>query len=151
LRLFELLDSAAASHVDIATHLDLPDRSVEILLTALAALKLIEEHHGRFHLTDLAKTYLLPSSQFYWVPMLGGAGNGQLLTNQLLQVLRTEHLGEDDRITRRWERGEMPAADAKLSNRRMHSHSFPSALGLAQAVNFSKVRRLLDIAGGSGC
>jgi len=73
------------------------------------------------------------------------------MASALMTFLRTEHLGEDDRITRRWERGEMTRADAQGGNRRMHSHSFPTALGLAQAVDFAAVRRLLDVAGGSGC
>jgi acetylserotonin N-methyltransferase len=83
--------------------------------------------------------------------MHAGPGHGQLLARTLETVLRTEHLGEDDRISRRWERGEMTPAEAESSNRRMHSHSFPSALGLSRAVEFKDVHRLLDVAGGSGC
>jgi acetylserotonin N-methyltransferase len=33
----------------------------------------------------------------------------------------------------------------------MHSHSFPAAVGMARNGNFGGVRRLLDVAGGSGC
>jgi cyclopropane fatty-acyl-phospholipid synthase-like methyltransferase len=38
-----------------------------------------------------------------------------------------------------------------MSNARFHSHSMPAAVGLARNADFSGVRRLLDIAGGSGC
>jgi acetylserotonin N-methyltransferase len=152
LRLFEMLTTdGGLTCEELVERLDLPGRSVEILLTALAALKLVVPNQGHYQLTELARTYLLPSSRFYWVPMLAGAGNGQLLARALGTVLRTEHLGEDDRISRRWERGEMTPAEAESSNRSMHSHSFPSALGLARAVGFKDVQRLLDVAGGSGC
>jgi len=83
--------------------------------------------------------------------MLRGAGYGQMTSDVLMQVLRTDNLGSDDRISRRWEQGEMNAQDAHGSNMRMHSHSLPAAIGLAANCDFSSVRRLLDVAGGSGC
>jgi cyclopropane fatty-acyl-phospholipid synthase-like methyltransferase len=45
----------------------------------------------------------------------------------------------------------MSAEEARGSNRRMHSHSLPAAVGLARNGDFQGVTRLLDIAGGSGC
>jgi hypothetical protein len=33
----------------------------------------------------------------------------------------------------------------------MHSHSLPAAIGVARNGDFQGVRRLLDVAGGSGC
>src|SRR5205085_1664541 len=33
----------------------------------------------------------------------------------------------------------------------MHSHSFPAAMGVARHGDFTGIRRLLDVAGGSGC
>src|SRR5258707_7047949 len=92
LGLFGLLDREPLTWGELVDRLELPDRSVEILLTALAALKLVVPRGGRYWLSELARTYLLPNSRFYWVPMLAGAGNGLLLANTLKQVLRTEHL-----------------------------------------------------------
>ena len=54
----------------------------------------------------------------------GTAGNAG--ADALRHALRTDNLGPDDRISRRWERGEMTAEDARGSNRRMHSHSLPA-------------------------
>jgi acetylserotonin N-methyltransferase len=82
--------------------------------------------------------------------MLGAAGFGHLTTPALLNNLRTDNLSEEARVTRRWEHGEMTPEEAAGSNQRMHSHSFPSALGLARSHDFSQTHRLLDVAGGSG-
>src|SRR5262249_47426351 len=107
-------------------------------------------HQDAYQLTDVARTYLLESSDFYWIPMLRGAA-GHHAANALLDALQTENLGRDDRVSRRWERGEMTPDDAHGSNRRFHSHSLRGAIGLPRTCDFGGVHRLLDIAGGSGC
>jgi acetylserotonin N-methyltransferase len=150
LGLFEFLRDRPASVDEISTNLKLLRRSADALTAALASTGFLVQHDNKFQLTPLSRTYLLPDSEFYWVPMLGAAGFGHLTTPALLNNLRTEHLGTDDRISRRWERGEMSPEDAAGSNQRMHSHSFPSALGLARAHDFGATHRLLDVAGGSG-
>jgi hypothetical protein len=150
LGLFQLLQHRPATVDDICQNLGLLRRSADALTAALASTGFLVQHDHHFQLTPLSRTYLLPESEFYWVPMLGAAGFGQLTTEALLNNLRTENLGEDDRISRRWERGEMTAEDAAAGNRRMHSHSFPSALGLARSHDFKDAHRLLDVAGGSG-
>jgi 3-hydroxy-5-methyl-1-naphthoate 3-O-methyltransferase len=150
LGLFQYLRDRPASVEEICENLNLLRRSADALTAALASTGFLVQHDDRFQLTPLSRTYLLPDSEFYWVPMLGAAGFGQLTTEVLLHNLRTENLGDDDRVTRRWERGEMTAEDAAGSNQRMHSHSFPSALGLARSHDFNDSRRLLDVAGGSG-
>ena len=150
LGLFEFLRDRPASVDDICDNLKLLRRSADALTAALAATGFLVQHNHQFQLTPLSRTYLLPDSEFYWVPMLGAAGFGQITTEALLTNLRTENLGQDDRISRRWERGEMTAEEAAGSNQRMHSHSFPSALGLARSHDFAGTHRLLDVAGGSG-
>jgi acetylserotonin N-methyltransferase len=151
LGVFTLLDNAPATVDEIAARLGLLHRSAAALAAALAAMGFLLEERSQFGLTATARTYLLPRSDFYWIPMLRAAGYAHLTVDTLLAALRTENLGDDDRITRRWERGEMSAEDAHGSNQRMHSHSFPSALGLARRIDLSGVRRLLDVGGGSGC
>ena len=150
LHVFALLDEQPSSFVEMHTRLDLPLRSVQALLGALAAMGFLDKRGDRFHLTDAARNYLLPSSDYYWIPMLGG-GRGATSARDMIATLRTENLGFDDRVSRRWERGEMSPEDAHSSNQRFHSHSMPAAVGLARNADFSGVRRLLDVAGGSGC
>jgi acetylserotonin N-methyltransferase len=151
LGLFRLLRDRPSDLSSICAHVKLSPRSVEALLAVLAASDFVVKRQDVFHLTDVSRTYLLEDREFYWVPMLRQAGGGQPAADDLMQRLRTDNLGPDDRISRRWERGEMTAEEARGSNRRMHSHSLPAAIGLARNGDFQGVRRLLDVAGGSGC
>ena len=150
LGLFQFLRDGPASLDGICKQLGLLRRSAEALTSALAATGFIVQHNGCFQLTPDARSYLLPDSDFYWIPMLQSAGWGHQNARALLELLSSEHLGPNDRVTRRWERGEMSEEDARSANRRFHSHSFPSALGLARNHDFDGVHRLLDVAGGSG-
>lgn len=151
LGLFEYLRERPASFDDICSGLNLLRRSAAALTTALSAMGFLVQHGGRFQLTHTARIYLLRDSEFYWVPMLRSAGFGQTTTDMLLKSLRTLNLGRDDRVSRRWERGEMSAEDAHAANQRFHAHSFPAALGMAHSHEFREVHHLLDVAGGSGC
>jgi 3-hydroxy-5-methyl-1-naphthoate 3-O-methyltransferase len=150
LDLFSYLDCTPADLTQIAAHVELPMRSVEALLAVLAALGYLVKHAEQFHLTALARTYLLSSSDFYWAPMLRDVGSGGVAAKALLGRLRTENLASDDRISVRWEHGGISPEDAEHSNRNFHSHSFPAAVGLARAVDLSDMRRMLDVAGGPG-
>jgi 3-hydroxy-5-methyl-1-naphthoate 3-O-methyltransferase len=151
LGLFGLLRDGPADLGAISAQLKLPPRSVEALLAVLAASDFVVQRQAAFHLTDVSRTYLLADSEFYWLAMLRQTGTGQASADALMERLRTENLGHDAAISRRWERGEMTSDDARASNRRMHSHSLPAAVGLARNGDFGGVRRLLDVAGGSGC
>jgi acetylserotonin N-methyltransferase len=151
LGVFEFLREQPASLDELCDWLGLLRRSALALTTALAAMGFLVQYRGRFQLTHPARVYLLRDSEFYWVPMLSSAGYGHLTTEALVRSLRTENLGENDRVTRRWERGELSPEDAHASNQRFHSHSFPAALGMAHSHEFHGVHRLLDVAGGSGC
>jgi hypothetical protein len=151
LDLFDLLHSGISRQTEICAALNLPSRSVEALLAALGGLGFVVKRNEQFHLTDVSRTYLLKDSEFYWVPMLRGVGSGQAGADALIKAVRSDNLGPDNGISRRWERGELSAEDARGSNLRMHSHSMPSAVGMARNADFRGVRRLLDVAGGSGC
>jgi 3-hydroxy-5-methyl-1-naphthoate 3-O-methyltransferase len=151
LGLFSLLRDRPSDADAVGARLELTPRSVEALLAVLAASDLVVKRLGLFHLTDVARTYVLPDSAFYWLPMLRAVGTAQSSADVLMESVRSEHLGPDERISKRWVRGEMSPDDARGSNQRMHSHSLPAAIGLARNGDFHGVRRLLDVAGGSGC
>ena len=119
LGVFTFLRDRAASLDELCEGVHLLRRSAAALTTALCATGFLVQHRGKFQLTPVARIYLLPDSEFYWVPMLQAAGFGHLSTPALLNNLRTDNLAEDARVTRRWEHGEMNAADAAASNRRM--------------------------------
>jgi hypothetical protein len=73
LHVFALLDEQPSSFVEMQTRVELPLRSVQALLGALAAMGFLVKRGDRFQLTDAARNYLLPSSDYYWIPMLGGS------------------------------------------------------------------------------
>jgi acetylserotonin N-methyltransferase len=50
-----------------------------------------------------------------------------------------------------WESGKIDEVAAKKITDFMHCHSIAPAVGIAQSFDFSGVRRMLDIGGGSGC
>ncbi|HEY3061787.1 MAG TPA: methyltransferase [Chloroflexota bacterium] len=151
LGLFEFMQSASPDLEAICSKMGLGTRSMEAVLAVLCGLGYVVKRQGRFHLTDVARTYLLPGSPFFWVPMLRDVGTGGAAAQALLDQLRSDNLGPEDRISLRWERGGISAEEARLANRRFHSHSFPTALGVARAGDFRGVHRLLDVGGGSGC
>ena len=150
LDLFRFLAAAPADANQIRTKLELPARSVEAIMATLAASGFVVKHDQRFHLTDVGRAYLLPDSHFYWVPMLRNVGLLGAAPDLLMERLRSENLGPEDRVTIRWEQGVISLEDAQRANQNFHSHSFPAAMGLARAVDFSDVGRLLDVAGGGG-
>ena len=51
-------------------------------------------------------------------------------------------------MVREWKEGELTPEQADM--RSIHGRSFPAAVGMARNGDFSNVRRLLDVAGGSG-
>jgi acetylserotonin N-methyltransferase len=56
-----------------------------------------------------------------------------------------------DRPSDAWAAGHVEIEQARVIAAFMHSHSIAAALGMARNVDFSGVRRLLDVGGGSGC
>jgi acetylserotonin N-methyltransferase len=151
LGLYEFVECSTPDLAAICEQVKLSTRPMESVLAVLCSLGYLEKRQGRFHLTDLARTYLLRESPFYWVPMLRDVGNGGVAAKALMERLRTDNMDPEARISQRWEHGQMSREDARLANERFHSHSFPAALGVARHGDFHGVHRLLDVAGGSGC
>jgi acetylserotonin N-methyltransferase len=150
LGIFSFLDRTPATAEKVAEHTSMPLRGVDVLLSALAASGFVVKHKDKFHLTNVAQAYLLPESHFYWIPMLRDVGQGRHLAGVLMQMVRSDHLEPDSRVSIRWEQGGITADDAHRANANFHAHSFPAAIGMARAIDFSGVRRMLDVAGGGG-
>src|SRR5262245_23386304 len=66
LGMFTALARTPASGGELATTLNVEARAAETLLGLMAALGFLVQLDGRFHLTDVARTYLLPESAYYW-------------------------------------------------------------------------------------
>src|SRR5690242_8686360 len=70
LGVFDDLAVAPASCRELAARLGLNRRAVRALLPLLASEGLLVQHLGRYHLTHLARDYLVRSSSLYWGPVL---------------------------------------------------------------------------------
>ena len=163
LGLFGLLDDGPQSREGIRARLGVGARGAEALTGVLAALGFLAQRGGRYALTDVARTYLVPGRPYYWGPMLHRSHRARLPQGHsgLLGALRrdfetaslvTGSAADEARSSvEAWARGEIDPQLARSVTSAMHSQSFPAAFGVARRGDFAGVRRLLDVAGGSGC
>jgi acetylserotonin N-methyltransferase len=164
LGVFAALASAPASAEQIAQRLGFNRRGTDVLLAMLSALDLVVARDGRHELADVARTYLLPDSPYYWGPLLRALGIVPQQHEALIRALRAP----DDRAApmdvaaaqkdaspsdpaEAWTRGQIAKAQAEAVTRIMHCHSLPASVGVARNGNLRGVSRLLDVGGGSGC
>jgi acetylserotonin N-methyltransferase len=63
----------------------------------------------------------------------------------------TPALSGSGRAADDWAAGEIAIEPAHAIAASMHSHSLPAAIGAARNYDFTGVRRILDVGGGSGC
>jgi hypothetical protein len=146
LGLFPLLAEKAVDHEEIGRSLCLRPRACEVLLAVLAGLGLLAQREGRFTLTPAARNFLLPDSPYY---------QGILYSREwkLYQTVREALLRDRDREpnTHPWLTGALELEDAREFTAKMHAESLPAAMAVARLGDFTGVRHLLDVGGGSGC
>jgi 3-hydroxy-5-methyl-1-naphthoate 3-O-methyltransferase len=161
LGVFALLEATPLSVKEAATRLNVTDEWAEILLGALASLQLVRLQDGRFHNADAARSFLLPTSPYYagfslrrfatrnvWERLKRAvAGPGASASTAAAEVPES---APSVYIVRDWKEGDYPLQRAEEGVRTMHGLSFAAAVALARNADFSRVRRLLDVAGGSG-
>jgi hypothetical protein len=150
LGLFAAIDRAPATADQLAAEVGVEPRAIETIAGLLTALELLAQVDGRFHLTDVARTYLLPASPYYWGGMLRRIRDNPLDCVKLTASLRRGKAAADARVTGIWEAPEPPAAAMVAFTHAMHAHSFALAMRIVPALALGSVERLLDVAGGSG-
>jgi ubiquinone/menaquinone biosynthesis C-methylase UbiE len=128
----------------------------------LASLDLIVPRQERFQLTDQGRLYLLKSSPFYWGHMMR-VGLNEWQQSTLTAALRkkdsanaagpegTPRPAGTGRSVDGWAEGSISTERARTIAASMHSHSLLPAISAARNYDFTPVRRILDIGGGSGC
>jgi len=160
--IFTTLENAPAGIPELATRLGFDQRATSIVVRLLAALGLLVPREDRFHLTDQARIYLLPSSPFYWGPMMRIGVSEWHYSTALAAMKKKESasLTRPDgtplaagtgRASDGWAEGKISSEDARQIAARMHAHSLAPAIACARNYDFTGVRRLLDVGGGSGC
>jgi len=140
---FELLAERSASAEDMADRARLGRPFVGALLETLAALGLVRfETDERVSLTDIARDHLLRESPFYLGFLFPKA-----FEPAMLRAAATD--APLSRAAARWARGRAGGQTAGFAAQ-MHGRTFAPALAAARLGDFSGVRRLADMAGGSG-
>jgi acetylserotonin N-methyltransferase len=160
--IFNALARQSASIEELAERLDYDVRATGIVLRLLASLGLAVSRGGIFSLTDQARLYLVKSSPFYWGPMMR-VGVSEWHRDTALAKLKqkgsadsagpegTPLVSGSGRPADGWAAGDIAIGQASTIAASMHSHSLAAAIGAARNYDFSGVRRILDVGGGSGC
>lgn len=155
--LFPYLESRQASREEVAAYFSLSSRAAEALLAVLASLGYLVQHQGRYSLSEPSRNFLLPASPFYWGGVFEVFKDGAPTHAHLIEAITQDKArqgatpGSDLPNTAPWEKADLSLALAAKFTGLMHSHSFPAAMGLARQGFFQGIKRLLDVAGGSGC
>ncbi len=148
--LFAALDGAPKSVDEVRAALALGPRAAEVMLGILTATGFLVCRGGKFDLTPTAKNFLLPASPFYW----GGIFERARITLRPVAILREALRNDRPRDfggKNMWEFHQLNPEEARKFTAAMHSHSMAAATGVARHGDFSGVRRMLDVGGGSGC
>ena len=151
LDLFSWLDQNPATTEDVCRAFDATARPVDVMLTLFAAMGLVERRQQVFHLTPLAREHLVKTSPWFLGPYYESLKNRPVALD-LLKVLRTgkpanwgsQQDGKD------WHLAMETEAFAAQFTAAMDCRGVYLAQAVAQALDLSGRRHLLDIAGGSG-
>jgi len=145
LNLFQLLDEVPQTIEDTAKQLKITPMIAEAFIAVLAAFGLLErQKNGRFGLTKLAKTYMIPDSPFFYTGFCPPH-------EWYLDLLRMKLMNDAQ--------PPMPFAVGMNQHRievvqsfinRMHMMTLPATANLAKQTVFGQIFRLLDVGGGSG-
>jgi hypothetical protein len=149
--LFAALRDRPLTADEVASVLEIDARAAEAMLGLMTALRFLVHADARFHLTDLARSYLLPESPFYWGGYLERIRNVPLECAKLVKALRRGRATQEARVSNELWRAPHPPPEAlRAFTHAMHAHSFGLATRVVSSFGLQGVRRLLDVAGGSG-
>jgi len=153
LGLFSLLERSPASSKGVAEALNISGRGAAAVLGVVTGLGFLRKVNGGYHLTELAREYLLPTSPYYWGGVFQAfrAEPDRHTPEKLLRALCEDAGAQQNRASESWKNGTLSAERAQLITAYMHAHSFPSAVGFARRMELQGVRHLLDVGAGSGC
>ncbi|MDQ1739145.1 MAG: 3-hydroxy-5-methyl-naphthoate 3-O-methyltransferase [Pseudonocardiales bacterium] len=138
-----------ATVAEVATGLDIKERPAEILLTACAALGLLSRDGSRFVNTAMAESYLVRGGQYYlgdYVRMLT-----EYVYPGWMRVTDAIRADAPARVISKEQQGIFEAGTRpKVFWDGLYPLSALTARALAEAVDFSDARSLLDVGGGTG-
>ena len=152
--IFALLADGPETAASVAERTGISGRASDALLGLLAALGYLRKEDRVFSLTDLSRTYLLPSSPYYWGGVLHSVKDMPVSHAMIMEAVRRDGDGSGllvRKFTDDWGSSDQDLRKARSFTAKMHSHGVVAARSLARAPYFTGARRLLDVGGGSGC
>ncbi len=151
LDIFESLDAQPDSPDGLAERRDFDVRGLRALLPMLMQMGVLALHGGLYQLTEAGKQYMLKSSPFCWHGLFKRLSATLVAHKLLLETINKERArAAKNRPVDGWESGHVDMPLAKDVTAFMHSHSAPAAYGMARTCDFSGIRKVLDVGGGSG-
>jgi precorrin-6B methylase 2 len=151
LGVFTALAARPANADELAAALQVEPRATESMLGLLAALGFLGRAGAAFELTEVARTYLLPESEYYWGGFLRRIRTIPIDCDRLVEALRRGRAAQDARVSGSLWRAPQPPAEALVGfTHAMHSHSFALARRVVASFGLTSASVFLDVAGGSG-
>jgi SAM-dependent methyltransferase len=150
LGLFDALGHRPRTEEELRAHLGVRERPLRSLLAALSGMRFVERGpDDRYALADDVADYLVRGKPGWLGGLIDLEIEHFLSPAALLDAMTADRprvYGETDP----WEAHEADPEAARRFTAAMHSVSERPAAGLAEVVDFSGVKRLLDVGGGSG-
>ena len=152
LDIFESLDAQPDSPDGLAERRDFDARGLRALLPMLMQLGFLVQREGRYQLSEAGRQYMLKDSPFCWSGLFKRLSATMVAHKLLLETINKERArAAKNRPADGWESGHVDMPLARDVTAFMHSHSAPAAYGMARTCDFSGIRKVLDVGGGSGC
>jgi predicted O-methyltransferase YrrM len=152
LDIFESLDAQPDTAEGLAARRNFNERGLRALLPMLMQLGFLTAPGGAYHLTEAGRQYMLKGSPFYWGALFKRIAPNIVPHKLLLETINNERANAArTRPADGWESGHVDMVQAREVTAFMHAHSVTSAHGIARTCDFSRIRKLLDVGGGSGC
>ena len=151
LDLFTRISGQGTTAEELTKLLGLHPRPAKMLLSGCAALGLLVRREGRFFNSSLAEEFLVRSKPYYFggfVTMLDR--RLYLAWNRLTEALKTNRAQTWGDKPGLFEAIAAHPEEQRIFTEAMHSLSAMAGRAVAEAFDFSKYRRLLDVGGGSG-
>jgi predicted O-methyltransferase YrrM len=151
LDLFSWLEQNPATRSEVCRAFETAPRPTDVMLTLFAAMGLVKEKDGAFHLTPLAREHLVRTSPWFLGPYYESLKNRPVALD-LIKVLRTGKPANwsSEKDGKDWHLAMETDEFAAQFTAAMDSRGVYLAQAVAKSIDLSQRRRLLDIAGGSG-
>ena len=151
LGLFEALRARPLTAAELTTAITIEARGAEAMAGLMTALGFLALADGAYHLTELARHYLLADSPFYWGGFLRRIRTNPIDCNRLIDSLRRGASAREARVSgEMWRAPRPPPQALEAFTHAMHAHSFALAMRAVPALKLDAARTFLDVAGGSG-